>query len=149
MQYKDKEYGFDILTERKNPRECFCHILMMHKSFNPYWIIVLKKELEKYFTRDEITTKHLFSKRDSKKKLSSNYDVFNKEFVGNRGKTRPLAKKAIVNRKIIPYIKKLIYLELVEFKPSKSKNDEITEEYRFTKLGRMVALLFLCNKIFR
>jgi hypothetical protein len=41
----------------------------------------------------------------------------------------------------------LIYLDLVESKEYKCKNKETSKKYGFTKLGRMVAFLLLCDKI--
>src|SRR6185312_8364554 len=52
-----------------------------------------------------------------------------------------------MNPRIVELLEKLIYLELVEAIPSESKNHELTENYKFTKLGRMIALLLLFEKI--
>ncbi len=54
---------------------------------------IVVKGTEKNFTRDEITTKHLFSKRDNNKKLSSHYNVFNKKFVGIKKKLKSIQRK--------------------------------------------------------
>ena len=52
-----------------------------------------------------------------------------------------------INPKVVELLDKLTYLELIESRRAESKNHEETEEYRFTNLGRMIALLFYCHSI--
>ena len=77
-----REYGFNILSERKIQENVLSYTedAQIFQSILDY---SLAKGTQGYFTRGEITSKHLFSKFDSKNKLSSHYDVFNNEFIGD------------------------------------------------------------------
>lgn len=89
------------------------------------------------------TSRFFKSREISKKWLLDNCKVYVNEYAGL--KLKPHIKKGARAEHINPRIKgclgNLTYLELLESRNIISKNNEDTEEYRFTKLGRLVALL--------
>jgi hypothetical protein len=102
MQYKKKEYRFNILFDRikndKDPSKCVAlpytdGTQILHLILDYSKIIGTEK-----FTRETITNNHLFSKLKDKK-LSSHYDVFNKEFEGDKKKLIIPQKKPLLIEK--------------------------------------------------
>jgi hypothetical protein len=147
MQYKKKEYGFNIITETEKVEQLKQDLYESSQQIKyeqpPYTedALIIQAILEysidvrteKYYTRKEITDNHLFPKY---------CEIFSKIKV----KSKDGVKKAFIHQAIKTHLEKLTYLELVESEEYEVINKEISIKYRFTKLARIIAFLLLWDK---
>lgn len=147
MQYKKKEYGFNIITEIKNVEkydkekyESAQQTIYENPEYTEDALIIqaileysIEHGTEKHFIRKDITDYHLFPKH---KKIFSKIE----------DRSRNDVKKAYIQQTIETYLEKLTYLELVESEEYECTNKETSKKYIFTKLARMIALLLSYEK---
>lgn len=141
------EFGFNILTEGIKSNEDGVSSEYAQDTINqnkPYTddAIILQSILEysikigtgKYFASRELSQVHLHDNCRYYKDLYW------------RSRTRKGARIEHMNKKVVESLKKLVYLELVDYKPYESANKQQTEKYAFTEFGRLIALiLFYIN----
>jgi hypothetical protein len=87
------------------------------------------------------TTDSFRSRKVSKEWLLGHCPVFVKEYAGVKGHTSYKARVEHINPRVTQCLEKLRYLDLLESRNVMSNNKEDTVEYKFTKLGRLIALL--------
>ncbi len=146
------KFGFDILTERKKSAnsdddDSYEKGEYTRQNVEPYTddAIILQSILEysiefgteNYFKSRQISENHLLKKCDY---------YTNKVYDGFKARTNMKSRVEEINPKVIESLEKLTWLELVDNESCVAKNGEPTRKYRFTKLGRMIALLLLVEK---
>jgi len=135
---QSKEFGFNILNERNkdtlsnnNEESGYTVDAQIMQSILEYSIDF---GIVKYFKSRDLSKDHLLVK------CKHYIEYYRNSKINKRNRPENM------NPKVVELLEKLKYLELVEAIPSESKNHELTEKYKFTKLGRMVAFLLLCNR---
>jgi len=136
---QSKEFGFNILNERNkdtlsnnNEESGYTVDAQIMQSILEYSIDF---GIVKYFKSRDLSKDHLLVK------CKHYIEYYRNSKINKRNRPENM------NPKVVELLEKLKYLELVEAIPSESKNHELTENYKFTKLGRMIALLLLFEKI--
>ena len=136
---QNKEFGFNILTERNED------IFSNNNEESGYTVDAqIMQSILEYSI--DFGIKHYFKSRD----LSKQHLLVKCKYYIHYYKNSKINKKnrpENMNPRIVELLEKLIYLEIIESIPSESKNHKLIEKYRFTSLGRMIALLLFCNKI--
>jgi hypothetical protein len=147
---KYKKFGFEILFDEKDPlnkskkydneinldvkvlinvtSDNYTDDTKICRSILNYWIKV--KNPEFFRSRDLI-----------EKWLLTNCTYFEDKYSGDTSKTNILNKIEPNNADVVFLLERLKYLTLLDARFVESKNHEITTEYRFTELGKLVAMI--------
>jgi hypothetical protein len=135
---QNKEFGFNILTEKiqniasnDNEEAGYTVDAQILQSILEYSIDF---GTEKYFKSRDISKNHLLVNC----KYYVNYYRNSRINKNNRPEN--------MNPRVVELLEKLTHLELLEVYPFESTNHQLTKEYRFTNLARMVAFLLKCNE---
>lgn len=92
---------------------------------------------EKYFESIDLSKNHLLEKCEYYLDL----------YKGMKSKTRKDVRAAHMDERIVGLLEKLAELELIDIKFCNANNGEQTRKYRFTQLGRLIALLIRLEKV--
>jgi len=148
LQKASEGFGFDILIETKSKLPDINSDEDDKKTEQKSeWPTVEAQILQSILEYSiEYGIESYFKSRD----LSENYLLDNCRYyvdLYKGSKMNIASRKASMNPRVVENLEKLVVLELLEFQQYTTNNNETSKEYRFTKLGRMVGLLLLCDKI--
>lgn len=146
MLKRNEEYGFNILTEKIKP-EYEDESDQDWKSKKPqYEPITNSAEIMQSILIYSIDygTEGFFKSTDlSRNHLLKNCNYYRELYRNSR--TNYKSRPANIDDTVVKLLSKLEYLDLVDSKPFEPKSKQVSKEYRFTKLGRMIGLLLSCN----
>ncbi len=141
-EIKYEQFGFEILFEKINEEaderwENLTDDAKIYRSILSYWSNSLDPKKSEFFRSRYILENWLYG----------TCHIYLEKYSGNAGKTKDDSKVEQDNPRVMFLLDRLTFISILESKRIESKNHEITSEYRFTELGKLVALLldFKCS----
>lgn len=135
-EIKYEEFGFELLFEKKDKElneslENLSEDAKICRGILSFWASSNDSKRDEFFRSRYIIINWLH-KRCS---------IFLHMYSGSTNKTKNEIKIEQINKRVVPLLDKLTFLSLLESQPAESKNHLDITEYKFTELGKLVALL--------
>ena len=149
QQQDDLKFGFNVLTETKdsgNKKKAGKQDSSIKQLAEQYTNDALILQFILEYSIEFGTSSYFTSRELSKNHLLINCKYFKDLYQDNDDRTKIGARAENINDSIVAALQKLEYLELVCVEPYVTHNKQPSEKYKFTQLGKLVALLISYKK---